>query len=143
MPVRAARPADLLAVLGICHDAFAGADGPIRASWLVRRLADPGTRLLVDDAGAGLVRGFLLEVRYAAGARVRLVAVGDAYRRQGVGRRLLACVRGPASAWVRSENRASRAMFAAAGWAEAVAPRRRKGDWAYFVLDRPRPGRRS
>jgi GNAT superfamily N-acetyltransferase len=133
MAVRPARPADILPVLQIAQDAFQGQDGPIGASWLCRRLADPGTRLVVDDAGVGLVRGFILLVRYAAGTRVRLVAVGQNYRRQGVGGRLLSVVRGPASAWVRSENAASRGLFSGAGWEEAIAPRRRKGDWAYYV----------
>lgn len=139
---RPAMPGDLQSVLDIAAAGFTlDRFGP---AWLVRRVSLSGVSLMVDDAGAGLVRGFILASLYDTGFRVDYIAVGPEYRRQGVGRRLLAAVRGPASAWVRSENAASRGLFAAAGWELAVPPRTRKGDWCYFALPgsarRRRPG---
>ncbi len=136
MSVRAAQPCDLRAVLDIAKAGFGPQDrfGP---GWLVDTLAEPGTRLLVESPGAGVVRGFLLVQRYPTGAVVRYVAVGPVYRQQGVGRRLLARVRGPATAWVRSANLASQGLFRSAGWRTAIAPRRRRGDWAFFVQGGP------
>ncbi len=132
MGVRAAKPCDLAAVLAVARDGFRSPDlfGP---RWLVDTLARPGTSLLVESPGAGVVRGFLLTERYPTGTVVRYVAVGQCYRCQGVGRRLLARVNGPGSAWVRSENAASRALFASAGWRPEIAPRKRRGEWFYFV----------
>jgi GNAT superfamily N-acetyltransferase len=133
--IRNARPSDLADVLSICKVSFARADrfGP---RWLVNALAD-GATLRIDDGGASLVRGFALIQQRPAGVNwLRYVAVAADSRRRGVGRRLLAAVRGPAYAWVRCENAASRAMFAAAGWEAGIVPDgRRRGEWVRFHRD--------
>ncbi len=140
MGIRKAVPSDLAAVLRINADGFVG-DDPFDASWLVEKLQHPGTRLVVDDAGVGVIRGFLLTERYQIGTEVKLIAVHQQFRRQGVGSRLLSRVRGPAGAWVRKENAASRAMFTARGWEETAglveqeAPAEaHSGEWVYFLL---------
>jgi ribosomal protein S18 acetylase RimI-like enzyme len=132
MGVRAAKPCDLAAVLAVAREGFTGPElfGP---RWLCDTLANPGTAMLVESPGANVVRGFLLTERYLTGTVVRYIAVGACYRKQGVGRRLLARVNGPASAWVRAENIASRSLFTASGWRSEIAPRQRRGEWCYFV----------
>lgn len=128
--IRPARVSDLADVLAICRQSFRRPDrfGP---RWLLSQLAD-GAALRVDDGGAGLVRGFTLTHRRPGGTWLRYVAVAADSRRCGVGRRLLGSVRGPAFAWVRTGNAASRAMFAAAGWEAGVVPAGRRGEWVRF-----------
>lgn len=105
------------------------------AAWWVRILARPGTSLLVDSPGVDCVRGFVLVESYPTGRVCRLIATDPTYRRQGVGRRLLATIDAPASAWVRAENTGSRGLFAASGWRQVIDPpaRRRAGSWVYFT----------
>ncbi len=129
--IREATPSDLAAVLEIAADGFKGEDR-IGPAWLVRKLAQPGTTLHVESLGADCVRGFVLIERYRPGELVRLIAVAPSHRRQGVGRAMLGKIRAPASAWVRAENAASRAMFEGAGWGLATQPTRREGEWVYF-----------
>lgn len=144
MGIRRATPGDLAAVLKINSEGFVG-DDPFDAAWLVAKLAEPGTRLVVDDAGVNVMRGFMLTQHYASGVEVVLIAVDRQLRRHGVGRRLLARVKGPAGAWVRKENAASRALFAGAGWEQSVSewteaekPEKHSGEWCYYVLSRSR-----
>lgn len=131
--IRRAGIHDLKSALSICRECFdADRFGPARLlDWLAA-----GAVLTVDDAGAGLLRGFVLAERRPAGRWLRYIAVARAFRRRGVGSALLASVRGPAFAWVRAENAASRGMFGAAGWTLAHDPRtRRAGDWCYFTRE--------
>lgn len=142
MGVRQAKPCDLAACLRINAAGFVG-DDPFDAAWLVERTALPGTLLLVDDAGAGVIRGFVLTQRYATGTKLLIIATDPQFRRQGVGRRMLGRVKAPAGAWVRKENEASRAMFTKAGWheefsgwQEADKPSQHTGEWCYYTLGR-------
>ena len=143
MGVRRAVPSDLSAVLRIGAGGFVG-DDPFDAQWLVDKLAEPGTQLVVDDAGANLIRGFLVIQRYTSGTVVRLIAVDPQFRRQGVGKRLLARVKGPAGAAVREENAPSRAMFEKAGWEQTVKEwveeskpsEAHSGNWVYYALQK-------
>lgn len=142
MGIRKAVPGDLAACLQINTDGFTG-DDPFDAAWLVAKVAEPGTTLFVDDAGVGVVRGFLLTQRYDLGTIVRIIAVGAQFRRQGVGSGLLGKVKHPAGAWVRKENKASRGMFGKAGWVEAVPhweeatkPASHSGGWVFYTLPR-------
>jgi len=131
--IRRATAGDLAAVLRIAREAFDRVDRP-NAAWLVRESAVPGTELLVDDAGAGLVRGFVMIRTWPAGSLVRLVATDPNYRRQGVGRGLLARAVAPCGAWVREANAASRAMFAASGFADEGTRVAKDGGWIYYHL---------
>ena len=139
MAIRRANPGDLSDILRISGDGFFG-DDPIDAAWLVGECSKPGTLLQVEDAGAGCIRGFLLTHKYTGYSIIRLIAVDPKFRRQGVGRGLLAKVRGKAGAWVREENEASRTMFERAGWrvsvpkwTEAEKPQSHSGNWIYFA----------
>lgn len=133
MSVRAAKPCDLAGVLAIAAEGFEAADDRLTPGWLVRTLARPGTALRVDSPGAGIVRGFLLAERYPTGVLARIVAVGAAFRRQGVGRRLLETIRGPASAWVRWENTPSQLLFESVGFVACNPPRKRRGEWLFMT----------
>jgi ribosomal protein S18 acetylase RimI-like enzyme len=132
--IRPALPGDLDAVLRIGATSFAHDADRFGATWLVRRLARPGTELFVDSPGAGIVRGFLLVERYATGTVVKLVATDPQFRQQGVARRLLATVRGPAATWIRTENAPSRATFEAGGWVQTAPPKARSGEWTFYTL---------
>ena len=135
--IRPAQVCDLDDVLRISRAGFLAREDRFGAGWLVSVLALPGTRLWVESPGVGVIRGYLLTESYQTGTLARLVAVDPDYQRQGVGRRLLAMVAAPGSAWVRTENVASRGLFTAAGWEMANDPpkRRRAGSWVYFVRE--------
>lgn len=141
--IRLATPADLIMVLRICRQGFAG-DDRFGALWFLKKVAEPGTVLQVDDAGLGAIRGFLLTQAIEQGTLVRMIGVERGYQRQGVGTGLLATVTGPAGAWVRDENVASRTLFTRAGFRTAVPEwtedARKKnpihtGKWLLFVRD--------
>lgn len=137
MAVRPAVPADLRAVVAIGRESFFGEDA-FGATWLVGKLAQPGTALLVEDAAITLVRGFILTEHHQLGTVVRLIAVLPDARREGIGRLLLASVTGPAWTWIRETNEASQRLFSSMGWVEAEPPRKRRGDWRYYRLDAER-----
>lgn len=131
--VREALPADLWAVWRLMRDAFPD-DRPKLAEWL-RELSWPGTWLYVEDAGASLVRGYvMIRGDHARGYLVRQIAVDPSYRRQGVGRSLLAVVPTPAAAWIREANSASRALFEGAGFRLSAHPASSEppGDWLLY-----------
>lgn len=138
--IRTAVPADLTAVMRIARQGFTG-DDRFGTVWLVKLLAYPGTVLYVDDAGVGVIRGFMVVQSYAAGDIVRLIATDKGFRQQGVGRALLDVLpRKPVGAWIRSENTGSQALFAGAGftvgapkWTEAAKPERHTGDWIFYT----------
>lgn len=136
--IRAAKPCDLEAVLRISREAFKEPEdrfGRQGASWWLHTLAQPGTRLRVETPGPGLIRGYLLLVRYLSGDLVRLIAVDKTYGGQGIGKRLLATITASTSAWVRANNAPSRGLFESAGWTLASAPTkiRRRGSWVFYV----------
>jgi ribosomal protein S18 acetylase RimI-like enzyme len=131
--IRDAVPSDLAAVLAIGAAGFAPTDRP-GPGWLVKKLAQPGRRLLVDTIGPGVIRGFLLTESHPTGTVARIVAVAPEFRRQGIGRGLLATIDGPGLAWVRTRNTASQALFTAAGWTLATPPRPRRA-WLHFTQD--------
>lgn len=134
--IRAAIPADLAAVVRIAKACFTGEDafGP---GWLLKLLEYPGTVVYVDDASAGVIRGFMVLMTHPLGTIVRLIAVDTEYRGQGVGKALLASVQSPAFAWVRDENTASLNLFKAMLWneTEPVSGRKRR-NWRYLSLER-------
>jgi aminoglycoside 6'-N-acetyltransferase I len=105
-------------------------DGPIDPRWLAEFLADPRHHLAVAIED-GLVVGFASGIHYvhpdkAPELFVIEVGVSDAFRRQGIGRRLLAALfergrtLGCAIAWVATgrSNAAARALYTAAGGLE-------------------------
>jgi ribosomal protein S18 acetylase RimI-like enzyme len=134
--IRASKPVDLLAVLEIASEGFAPGTKVRSVKWLVNYLSRPGVQLKVDDAGAGLLRGFLLTETRSTGTTVEVIAVGEQFRKQGVGKRLLATVRPEAAAWVRSENTASQGLFLRNGWAVSIPPKKKRGCWVYFKLSK-------
>lgn len=139
MAIRTAVPGDLTAVMRIARQGFTG-DDRFGTVWLIKKLAEPGTRLMVDDPGCGVIRGFLLTQTYDLGCIVRLIATEKGFRGQGVALGLAKTVTGPAGAWVRVENTASRKTFekagwtlAVEGWAEAKRPEKHSGDWVFYT----------
>ncbi len=112
--IREAKPQDLREVIRICSASFNRKER-FDAAWLVEILAEEAT-LYVDDAGIGVLRGFMILKKVTYGTCVRFIAVAPEFRKQGVGKGLLAIVDGPAYAWVREENKASQAMFESSGW---------------------------
>lgn len=134
--IRAAIPADLAAVVRIAKACFTGEDafGP---GWLLKLLECPGTTLAVEDASAGVIRGFMVLMAHPLGTIVRLIAVDTEYRGQGVGKALLASVQSPAFAWVRDENTASLNLFKSMLWKETepMSGRKRR-NWRYLSLER-------
>ena len=142
--IRAAVPADLVSVMRIARQGFTG-DDRFGTVWLVKKLAEPGTECWVEDAGIGVIRGFIVIQKYEAGTIVRLIGTGLGFRKQGVGLALLTALtdrKVPIGAWVRSENIASQKTFEKAGfkvavptWAEPKKPVRHTGDWVFFVKD--------
>lgn len=140
--IRPAVPADLSTVMRICRQGFRG-DDRFGTVWLVKKLAEPGTTCYVDDAGIGVVRGFIILQKYEAGTIVRLIGTDSGCRKQGVGSALLSGAvdpRVPHGAWVRVENEASQQLFRKAGWKIAVAtwaepkkPKDHTGDWVFFT----------
>lgn len=130
--IRPAIPADLKAVLAIAGECFTGGDA-VEVEWLIDLLAQPGTAMLVDAATFAIVRGFLITESYQLGTEVRLIATAKEHRRSGVGKRLLASVRGPATTWIRTRNTASRRLFESLGWKKTEPPKRRE-EWVYYQL---------
>lgn len=138
--IRDAVPADLTAVMRIARQGFHG-DDRFGVVWLIKVLAQPGTRMVVEDAGVGVIRGFLLTQTYAAGTMVRLIAVDPGARNQGIAKTLLSSLPDhQCGAWIRRENEASQRTFAAAGfkvatatWSEAKKPERHTGDWVFYA----------
>ena len=137
--LRRADVADLTAIMRIARKGFTG-DDRFGLVYLVKLLAMPGTECWVEDAGVGVVRGFILIQKFAAGTIVRLIATDPGCRKQGVGKTLLSVVKAPAGAWVRVENEASRTLFARDGWtvsvptwAEPKRPTKHTGDWVFFL----------
>lgn len=133
--IRAAIPADLAAVVRIAKVSFTGEDafGP---GWLLKSLEYSGVTLVVEDASAGVIRGFMMLGAHPLGTIVRLIAVDTEYRGQGVGKALLASVQSPAFAWVRDENTASLNLFKSMLWKETepVSGRKRR-NWRYLSLE--------
>ena len=152
--LRAARWDDAGTLLAWANDpetrAASFASAPIaeagHRAWLAGRLADPETRLwLVEDPAGGDPVGTLRLARAEGGGTVS-ITVAPARRGQGWGGRMLAALaawnRAAAFAprlvaWVRDDNPASLALFAAAGYrvdgraAQAGRPATR------FVLEQP------
>lgn len=140
--IRPAVPADIVSIMRIARQGFVG-DDRFGTVWFVKKLAEPGTECWVDDAGVGMIRGFIVLQKYLPeGVIVRLIGTDRGCRRQGVALTLLSTVdtKVPAGAWVRVENEGSRATFAKAGWkvsvpswAEAKKPEKHTGEWVYFT----------
>lgn len=130
--IREAKPSDLAAVLEIAASGFERIDRAT-ADWLVKELNLPGVILYVDSLGPSGVRGFVLIERYTEGDSVKIIAVHPGHRAQGIGRKLLAKAGKSAGAWVRAENKASRAMFTRDGWKIASKTTKKPGEWVYFV----------
>lgn len=130
--IRPAIPADLASVIRISKASFTGEDafGP---GWFLKLLETPGTQLLVDDASAGVIRGYVVLCSHPLGTIVRLVATAPEFRGHGAGKALLAGTPSPAFTWVRTDNTASLNLFKSMGWGEAEPPRKRR-DWRYLSL---------
>lgn len=109
-------------VLAALHDASFVTPRPWTAAEFATLLAGPGVFLLDEEA-----EGFLLGRALAGEAEVLTLAVAPAARRRGMGTRLLARFldeagrQGAESAFleVAAGNAAARALYAAAGFAEA------------------------
>lgn len=129
---RPALPCDLAAVVRIARASFPEPDDQFGAAWLVRFLEQPGVELFVDSPGVGVVRGFALLERKATGTTLRVLATDAAHRRRGVAKRLIGMVTGPASAWVRIGNEASRKAFESAGWKNE--PGHHTGEWVFYTI---------
>lgn len=138
--IRPARPADIVSIMRIARQGFTG-DDRFGTVWFVKKLAEPGTTCLVDDAGVGFIRGFIVLQKYDDGNIVRLIGTDGGCRSKGTGSALLSRVAGPAGAWVREENMASRRMFEKNGWAVSVPswaePKKpsavHTGNWLFFA----------
>jgi [ribosomal protein S18]-alanine N-acetyltransferase len=120
--LRAARAADIDAVLAIEHASFAD---PWNRSAFVELLDDPRVAFLIADAG-GAVRGYVVAWFVLDEGEIGNLAVASEARRQGVGARLLdgaiAAVRksdvDTLYLEVRDSNAAARALYASRGFIE-------------------------
>lgn len=141
--IREAVPADLVSIMRIARQGFTG-DDRFGTVWFIKKLAEPGTECWVEDAGVGVIRGFIVLQKYAAGTIVRLIGTDKGCRRSGVASALLhetvTHKDAQAGAWVRVENTASRGTFERAGWkisvptwAEPKKPVTHTGDWVFYV----------
>lgn len=141
--IRKAVPADLVSIMRIARQGFVG-DDRFGTVWFIKKLAEPGTECWVEDAGVGVIRGFIVLQEYPLGTIVRLIGTDKGCRRSGVASAL---IRETVSkdtltgAWVRAENVASRGTFERAGWkisvtswAESKKPAAvHSGNWVFFV----------
>lgn len=134
--IRKAIPADLAAVVRISKASFTGDDafGP---GWLLKLLESSGTEMYVDDASAGVVRGYVVLCAHPLGSIVRLIAVDPEFRGHGSAKALLESVKRPAFAWVRTSNTASLNLFKAMGWEATDPPGRKRRDWHYLAIKGP------
>ena len=121
--LRPATRADLPALAVLERGAFSD---PWTEAQLREALGWPGAVALVAENAAGLT-GYVLGRVVVDQAEILSLATAVAYRRQGVGRSLLAAAmaamieRGAGSAWleVRVSNHPARAMYQAAGFVAA------------------------
>lgn len=134
--IRPAIPADLASVVRISKASFT-ADDAFGPFWILKLLETSGTQITVDDASAGVIRGYVVTCSHPLGTIVRLIAVAPEFRGVGSAKALLATVPGPAFSWVRTGNTASLNLFAALRWRETDPPGRRRKDWRYLTLDKP------
>ncbi|WP_339828978.1 GNAT family N-acetyltransferase [uncultured Arenimonas sp.] len=120
--LRTARPADLPALLAL-EARFPG--DRLSARQFRHHLANPRARLRVAVAGENVLGYHLVLLRRGSGlARLYSIAVDEAARGQGLGRRLLADAEAQAGAAgcrglrleVRQDNAAANALYQAAGY---------------------------
>jgi len=120
--LRAARDADIDAVLAIEHASFGD---PWSRSAFLELVDDRRVAFLIADAG-GVVRGYVVAWFVLDEGEIGNLAVADEARRQGIGARLLdgaiAAVRtadvDSLYLEVRDSNAAARALYASRGFAE-------------------------
>lgn len=129
--IRPAQVSDLAQVLSITKASAPWID--FTPGWLVKQLATPGMTLQVEDAGGGIVRGYMMTAQKEQGLFVELIATSPFHRGKGVGKALLAGVFAPAFTYIAQENTASRGLFESCGW-RLTEPPRKKSDYVYYHL---------
>lgn len=79
--------------------------------------------------------GFIVVQREDGVSLVRMIAVCSMQRRKGYATKMLQQVEGPAVAWIKEDNHASRALFASCGFDEH--PLENADGWCCYRLDAP------
>lgn len=121
-------------IIRIANEAFPHRRERLTPNKIIRLCETPGTCILVETPGGGLIRGFMVIEHYDESLQfVAWIAVDSTYQRQGVGSVLLNHIKPPVAAWVWHGNTASQAMFSKAGFTPTKSKERR--DWLYFIKD--------